>query len=391
MSDELKPYAVTEAVSKGRAYPEPPHPYRSDFERDRDRIIHSSAFRRLEGKTQVFSPGLDDYYRSRLTHSIEVAQIGRTIAKVLGLNESLTEAICLAHDLGHPPFGHTGEKTLNELMADHGGFEHNAQTLRIVTLLEHPYPAFMGLNLTYETRLGLARKCVEAVRRRASLASISDRGFRIAESSCGAGPQFEGEVNCTLEGQVADVADRIAYNCHDLEDGLRARLIEGNQMRHVQIYAEATHKVGVERIPDWTIRRTRTAKTITDRLVSDCIDNSRRQIAEAGIRTAYDACNRAEDLISLSPQSDRDLAQLEQFLHANLYHHERLVAAAQRTRGWLTELFGQLCRDPHRMPSYFRDFIPEYGLQRAVCDYIAGMTDRYCLKLLGVIEPTPVR
>ena len=180
---------------------------------------------------------------------------------------------------------------------------------------------------------------------------------------------------------MADVADRIAYNCHDLEDGLRARLIEGNQMRHVQIYVEATRKVGVERIPDWTIRRTRTAKTITDRLVSDCIDNSRRQIAEAGIRTAYDACNRAEDLVSLSPESDRQLAELERFLHANFYGHEKLLAAAQRTRGWLTELFEQLCREPHRMPSYFRDFIPEYGLQRAVCDYIAGMTDRYCLKL----------
>ena len=181
MSDGLSPYAVTEAVSQGRVFPEPPHAYRSDFERDRDRIIHSSAFRRLEGKTQVFSPGVNDYYRSRLTHSIEVAQIGRTIAKVLGLNESLTEAICLAHDLGHPPFGHTGEEVLNDLMADCGGFEHNAQTLRIVTLLEHPYPGFMGLNLMYETRLGLARKAVAAgeAKRRA------DFGFRI--SDCGFG------------------------------------------------------------------------------------------------------------------------------------------------------------------------------------------------------------
>jgi dGTPase len=414
MPDGLQSYAVTEAVSKGRAFPEPPHPYRSDFERDRDRIIHSSAFRRLEGKTQVFSPGLDDYYRSRLTHSIEVAQIGRTIAKVLGLNESLTEAICLAHDLGHPPFGHSGEEALNDLMAGYGGFEHNAQTLRIVTLLEHPYPAFMGLNLMYETRLGLARKCVQAAERRTGRASISDFGFRIADSMGGSvkaeglgdgftepaehhrqaalddatpaiiNPQFGAEVNCTLEGQVADVADRIAYNCHDLEDGLRARLTEGNQMHDVQIYVEAARKVGVERIPDWTIRRTRTAKTITDRLVSDCIDNSRRQIAESGIRTAYEACARAEDLVSLSSQSDRLLADLERFLHTNFYGHERLREAAQRAKGWLAELFGQLRRDPHRMPSYFRDFIPEHGLHRVVCDYIAGMTDRYCLKLLSV-------
>ncbi|MBN1509094.1 MAG: dNTP triphosphohydrolase [Sedimentisphaerales bacterium] len=363
MSDGLQSYAVKEAVSKGRAFSEPPHPYRSDFERDRDRIIHSSAFRRLEGKTQVLSPGLDDYYRSRLTHSIEVAQIGRTIAKVLGLNENLTEAICLGHDLGHPPFGHSGEQVLNELMAGYGGFEHNAQTLRIVTLLEHPYPAFLGLNLMYETRLGLAKH-------NSPYDLSEDRSFA--------------EANCTLEGQVADVADRIAYNCHDLEDGLRARLIDGNQMRHVQIYTDATKKVGVERIPDWTIRRTRTAKTITDRLVSDCIDTSHRQIADAGIQTPCQACDRAEDLVRLSDESDGLLAELERFLYADFYHHEKLVTAAQRARGWLTELFEQLCRDPQRMPGYFRDFIPEHGLHRVVCDYIAGMTDRYCLKRLGV-------
>ena len=185
MSDGLSPYAVTEAVSQGRIFPEPPHSYRSDFERDRDRIIHCSAFRRLEGKTQVFSPGINDYYRSRLTHTIEVAQIGRTIAKVLGLNESLTEAICLAHDLGHPPFGHTGEDVLNELMADCGGFEHNAQTLRIVTLLEHPYPEFMGLNLMYETRLGLARKSIAAAKRKRGdyQLRIADCGLRIPASA----------------------------------------------------------------------------------------------------------------------------------------------------------------------------------------------------------------
>ncbi len=375
MVDGLGSYAAAEAASRGRAYPEPPHLYRSDFERDRDRIIHSSAFRRLEGKTQVFTPGLDDYYRSRLTHSIEVSQIGRTLAKVLGLNESLTEAICLAHDLGHPPFGHTGEDTLNDLMVDHGGFEHNAQTLRIVTLLEHPYPAFMGLNLMYETRLGLARKC-EGLLKDQGVDSHSDQRFYASTL-----PRFHA-LNCTLEGQIADIADRIAYNCHDLEDGLRARLIDGNQMRDIQIYTDATRKVGVERIPDWTIRRTRTAKTITDRLVSDCIETSRRRIFEAGVRTVRDVCDHAEDLIGLSAEGDRELTQLERFLLANLYHHERLLEAAKNARRWLTELFGQLCRDPHRMPSYFRDFIPQYGLERAVCDYIAGMTDRYCLKVL---------
>ncbi len=386
-------------MSKGRVYPEPPHPYRSDFERDRDRIIHSSAFRRLEGKTQVFSPGIKDDYRSRLTHTIEVAQIGRTIAKVLGLNESLTEAICLAHDLGHPPFGHTGERVLNELMADCGGFEHNAQTLRIVTLLEHPYPAFMGLNLMYETRLGLFRKTKAGRQRTDNRRRRTKDGRQTTEdrrrtTEGSAAPRHPSsvvrppssdfdEVNCTLEGQVADVADRIAYNCHDLEDGMRARLIDGNQMRHLDLYAEAARRVAVERIPDWTIRRTRVAKTIIDHLVSDCIDHSRANIAQAGIQTSFEACARTEDLIALSPESDRRLADLEQFLLRNFYQHETLREAAAKARGWLTELFGQLCHEPGRMPSYFRGFIPDYGLPRAVCDYIAGMTDRYCLKLLG--------
>jgi dGTPase len=347
-------------------YPEPPHPYRSDFERDRDRIIHSSAFRRLEGKTQVFSPGLDDYYRSRLTHTIEVAQIGRTIAKVLGLNESLTEAICLGHDLGHPPFGHTGEAVLDELMADYGGFEHNAQTLRIVTLLEHPYPAFMGLNLMYETRLGLAKHRIQ-------YEMPADHSLE--------------EVNCTLEGQVADVADRIAYDCHDLEDGLRSRLIAGSQMQHLELYVEAAEQVGADRIQDWTIRRTRTAKAITDKLVSDCLNTSRRNIAEADIRTAYDACHREENLVALSPRNDALLADLETFLVANLYHHEILMETAANVKSGLTELFARLCRAPDLMPGYFQSFIPEYGLPRAVCDYIAGMTDRFCLKTLERIHP----
>jgi dGTPase len=392
MCDGLRPYAVTEAVSKGRVYPEPPHPYRSDFERDRDRVIHCSAFRRLEGKTQVFSPGLDDYYRSRLTHSIEVAQIGRTIAKVLGLNESLTEAICLAHDLGHPPFGHTGEEVLDELMADHGGFEHNAQTLRIVTFIEHPYPAFAGLNLMYETRLGLARKCIPAEQRKST--GISDCGFRIADSGRGANPQsviinpqFHGELNCTLEGQIADVADRIAYNGHDLEDGLRARLIAGSQMQHLELYVEAAAQVGADRIQDWTVRRTRTAKAIIERLVSDCIDTSCRSIAEAGVQTACDACRREEDLVRLSPRSDVLLSDLERFLLSHFYHHEILLETAAKVRYWLAGLFERFCQEPDLMPGYFQGFIPEHGLARAVCDYIAGMTDRFCLKTLARIDP----
>ncbi|MCK5001334.1 MAG: dNTP triphosphohydrolase, partial [Anaerohalosphaera sp.] len=196
MNSPLAAYALTAEQSRGRQYPTPPHPYRSHFQRDRDRVIHSQAFRRLEGKTQVFTPSMNDNYRNRLTHSIEVAQIGRTIARTLNLNEDLTEAICLAHDIGHSPFGHAGEHVLNKLMASHDGFEHNIQAMRLVDLLEHPYPDFAGLNLMYETRLGLAKH-----------SSPYDSPEQIASF-----PQ----KHCSLEGQIADIADRIAYNCHDL-------------------------------------------------------------------------------------------------------------------------------------------------------------------------------
>ena len=363
MSEELSPYAVTAGTSRGRAHPEKPHPYRSDFERDRDRIIHCSAFRRLEGKAQVFTPGLDDYYRTRLTHSIEVAQIGRTIAKELGLNESLTEAICLAHDLGHSPFGHNGERVLNDLLAEFGGFEHNRQTLRIVDLLEHPYPAFMGLNLMYETRLGLAKH-------RSTYDNPQGQAFS--------------EKNCSLEGQIADLADRIAYNCHDLEDGQRARLIGAEQLKSVNIFAEAQKQMDAEAIADRTIRRTRTAKAIIDKLVSDCIAASRKTLAETNPETVDEVFARSENLIVLSAERDAELSELEEFLMQNFYLHETLVQTADKVETWLGQLFAKFCREPGLMPGYFQRFIGRNGLQRAACDYIAGMTDRFCLKMLGI-------
>jgi len=365
MSGELADYAVAEKVSRGRQFAEKPHPYRLDFERDRDRIIHSSAFRRLEGKTQVFTPGLDDYYRTRLTHSIEVAQIGRTIAKELRLNESLTEAICLAHDLGHPPFGHAGEIILNELMNNFGGFEHNRQTLRIVDLLEHPYPRFMGLNLMYETRLGLAKH-------KGPYDKPHDEIFA--------------ELNCSLEGQVADVADRIAYNCHDLEDAMRARLISPEQLQNIEIFIEAESRIDATRIRDRTIRRTRTAKAIIDKLVGDCIDNSKKTLAQANIKTVSDVYNRTENLIALAPSNDAKLVELEKFLLQNFYQHKSLVETAGKVKTWLEQLFERLCQEPQLMPGYFRQFIPKEGLERTVCDYIAGMTDRFCLKMLAPLE-----
>ena len=361
MSDELSSYAVTEKVSRGRAFPEQPHPYRSGFERDRDRIIHCSAFRRLEGKTQVFTPGLDDSYRTRLTHSIEVAQIGRTIAKELRLNESLTEAICLAHDLGHPPFGHAGEKVLNDLMRRFNGFEHNKQTLRIVDLLEHPYPDFMGLNLMYETRLGLAKHT-----------STYDQ------------PQNGtfNESNCSLEGQIANIADRIAYNCHDLEDGLRAGLIKSEQLKAIEIVQLARANINAETIKDWIIRWTRTAKAIIDMLVSDCLETSKKLLADANVKSVGDVYTSRQNLISISAESEAELAELEDFLMQNFYTHKSLLQTSDKIRTWLEKLFKRFSDKPELMPGYFQRFIKDQGLERTVCDYIAGMTDRFCLNLL---------
>ena len=356
--------AVTEKNSRGRAFPEKPHPYRSDFERDRDRIIHCSAFRRLEGKSQVFTPGLDDYYRTRLTHSIEVAQIGRTIAKELGLNESLTEAVCLAHDLGHSPFGHAGEKVLDELMAGSGGFEHNRQSLRIVDLLEHPYPGFTGLNLMYETRLGIA---------------LHQSPYDKTQD------EILSEKHCSLEGQIADVADRIAYNCHDLEDGMRARLISTEQLKSVKIFAEAQNRINAGTIKDFAICRTRTAKAIIDKLVGDCLEASKKTLTEANPKTPDEIYAAYTNLITLPPESYVELADLEKFLLHEFYLHESLLETAEKVKNWLGRLFEGLCDKPELMPGYFQSFIPQQGLQRTVCDYIAGMTDRFCLKMVEEI------
>lgn len=361
MSNKRTAYAVDEDKSRGRKFATDTHPYRSAFQRDRDRIIHSQAFRRLEGKTQVFTPGLNDSYRNRLTHSLEVAQIGRTIARVLGLNESLTEAICLAHDIGHSPFGHAGEDVLNDLMAEHGGFEHNTQALRIVDLLEHPYPGFQGLNLMYETRLGLAKH---------SGPFDSPQAGDFSES------------HPSLEGQIADLADRIAYNCHDLEDGLRSRLIEEDQLKDVELFTRARQMIDAEKITDHTLRRIRTAKSVIDILVSDTITASGKAIKLSGVVTLQDVYDHDTYLIKLSEATDAGLAKLEKFLLNNMYLHPELKEFAGKVEIWLSELFEKIVSDPKIMPGYYQSFIATQGLERTVCDYISGMTDRYCKQQL---------
>jgi dGTPase len=361
MTDFLQSYAVTETNSKGRRYPEPRHAYRAAFERDRDRIIHTSAFRRLEGKTQVFMPQTNDHYRTRLTHSIEVAQIGRTIAKSLGVNEALTEAICLAHDLGHSPFGHSGEAVLNELTKTCGGFEHNFQTLRIVDLLERPYPDFVGLNLMYETRLALAKH-----------RSLYDS------------PKIEDftEKNCSLEGQIADLADRIAYNCHDLEDGLRAKLLNFEMIMKIELCAQAAERCEADKISDNLIRNTRIAKTIIDMLVGDCIETSRGTIASIHIENLQQVLNNSKNFIMLSPDAGNALIELEIFLLNDMYEHQTVKAVSVQAAEWLEKVFDKFRNKPDLMPSYYQSLIGEFGLERTVCDYIAGMTDWYCREML---------
>lgn len=361
MTDKLSPFAVTVERSAGRRFPAAPHPYRTDFDRDRDRIIHSQAFRRLEGKTQVFTPGINDSYRNRLTHSIEVAQIGRTIARALGLNESLTETICLAHDIGHSPFGHTGETVLAKLTVGVGGFEHNRQALRIVDLLEHPYPGFQGLNLMYETRLGLAKH-----------SSPYDK------PTVG---EFK-ERQSSLEGQIADVADRIAYNCHDLEDGLRSKLINEDQLKDTALFCQAREKIGAKDIQDYTLRRISTAKSIIDILVTDAIGASAAAIRNSKINSIQGVYDLPTRLIVVSDRADKDLKALEKFLLTNMYLHSSLLETAKQIDLCLTELFTKITNKPEIMPPYFQKFIPAEGLERTVCDYIAGMTDRFCLSTL---------
>ncbi len=356
-------YAVTESCSKGRFYDEPQHSYRKPFERDRDRIIHSSAFRRLEGKTQVFTPSLNDHYRTRLTHSIEVAQIGRTIARALNLNEDLTEAICLAHDLGHSPFGHAGENILDEIMKDHNGFEHNRQSLRIVEIIEKPYPDYTGLNLMYETRLGLAKH---------------HSPFDNPESDT---TKFEEPVP-SLEGQIADLADRIAYNCHDLEDGMRSRIINLDQVKEIRLCRNAIEKVRVDKIEDIFIKRIRIAKAVIDHLVSDLIATSKSIIDGNNIQTVEDVYKSENYLIAISSRADEDLKQLETFLMNNFYMSEKLLPASDLAKKCLTVLFYYFRQRPEKMPKYFQAFIDKAGLERAVCDYVSGMTDRYCMDLI---------
>jgi dGTPase len=357
--ERLAPWAVRSADSRGRLVPEPEHLYRTVFQRDRDRVVHSRAFRRLEYKTQVFVHHEGDHYRNRLTHTLEGAQIARTIARALRLNEDLAEAVALAHDLGHPPFGHAGERVLNELLRDAGGFDHNRQTLRVVDLLEERYPRFRGLNLSWETREGILK-----------------HGCRWEHPV----PVPERGAQPSLEAQVADRADEIAYSNHDLDDGLRSELIDLDQLAEISLWREA-HQAVRARIPGAgdAVIRAQTIVALINRLVGDLIESSAERLEGAALADA-DALRAApERLLGYAAAVEKALRELKDFLFGNLYHHPHVIATNERAERVLCELWHAYRSDPGLLPPQVRARFGEDGELRAVADYVAGMTDRFAL------------
>ena len=359
-------YACDPALSRGRRHPEPDAPTRTQFQRDRDRIVHSTAFRRLVYKTQVFLNHEGDLFRTRLTHSLEVAQLGRSIARSLGLGEDLVEAIALAHDLGHTPFGHAGQDALNDCMGAHGGFEHNLQSLRVVDELEERYPAFDGLNLSFETREGILKHCS-----RANAAKLEE------QEPDGVGSRFLDGTRPSLEAQLCNLADEIAYNAHDIDDGVRSGLITVEQLAGIRLFWRFREEALTEyprlegrRMLYEAIRRMLSAQ------VYDVIDATREAIATHGVASVDDV-RRAPVLVRFSDPMRQDSAQLKHFLLRNLYRHPQVVDTTNAARQVVRELFMAYAADPSQMQAAFA---ARADRERAVADYVAGMTDRFAAR-----------
>ncbi|MFM8408859.1 MAG: deoxyguanosinetriphosphate triphosphohydrolase [Alphaproteobacteria bacterium] len=357
----LAPYAVGPANARGRLHQEPESAHRSPWQRDRDRIVHSSAFRKLQYKTQVFVNHEGDYYRTRLTHTVEGAQITRTIARALRLNEDLAEAVVLAHDLGHTPFGHAGEKVLDGLMEGHGGFEHNLQSLRIVERLEERYAAFPGLNLTWEVREGIAKHSGDYDR-------PSIRRFDPSLAPC-------------LEAQIADFADEIAYNCHDIDDGLQSAMLRPDAMDDVELWREhfAEARASSPGAP-FSIVRYQTVRRILDAMVSELVRHTEEQIRIRGIASIADVQAVKPRIAGYGPEMQRKIRELKRFLMENLYMHVRVTRMGMKARTVITGLFRTYMDEPRQMPPHVYAQV-EQGepVARVIADYVAGMTDRFAL------------
>ena len=356
----LAPYGMRSRDSRGRAYSEDEPIERTVFQRDRDRILHTTAFRRLEYKTQVFVNYEGDYYRTRLTHTLEVAQIGRTLARALGANEDLVEAVCLAHDLGHPPFGHAGEAALARLMTEHGGFDHNRQSLRIVTELERRFPEFPGLNLTWEVREGIVKHETE---------------YDVADAE-----GYDPEVRGTLEAQLSNVADELAYTAHDLDDGLRSAIITPSQLEGLDLWTVLAHSLGWTTLEIDELARHRLIRRLIGLEVNDLLRATAERIQRSGA-DSVDALQRLTyNVAGFSEETAGRNRQLKDFLYRNMYQHHRVVRMQVKADSILEDLFNAYTRNPEILPESVPP--PEAGTDgyRAVCDYIAGMTDRFALQ-----------
>jgi dGTPase len=355
----LAPYAMKSGESKGRQYQEEEHLYRTRFQRDRDRVIHTSAFRRLEYKTQVFVYHEGDYYRTRLTHSLEVAQIARTICKSLQLNEDLAEAVALSHDLGHPPFGHTGQNVLNRLMKGYGGFEHNKQSLRIVKLLEKRYPEFDGLNLTWEVMEGISKHTQDA-----DNPITSDESVRFP----------------SLEAQVADFADGIAYNAHDLDDGITSELLDLDQLRKVSLWKENEKRFDEKYTGlDFKLKKYQVVRSIINELISDFRQATLDNLDHHQVATLHDVRHAPFRIAAFGKEVAEKNKELKQFLHKNMYSHRKVLRMEFKAELTLEGIFKAYTKMPGLLPEPVQKNLQGASLERRICDYVSGMTDRYAI------------
>jgi dGTPase len=356
----LAPYGIRSRDSKGRSYPENEPAYRTAYQRDRDRVIHTSAFRRLEYKTQVFINIEGDYYRTRLTHTLEVTQIGRTIARALGANEDLVEAICLAHDLGHSPFGHSGENALNRLLKDNGGFDHNKQSLRIVTKLERRFDGFPGLNLTWEVREGIVKHETE---------------YDISDAS-----DYDPELRGHLEAQIANAADEIAYTAHDLDDGLRSGMITPDMLNGLTLWEILVESVGWQGPILDELNRHRLIRRLIGMTVTDLVTTTSQRIFDSRANSLNELQQLSFNVIGLSEDNNQRNRKLKDFLYNHLYRHPRVIRMQVKAERIISNLYDAYLAEPSILPHHVQTLVESRGLERTICDYIAGMTDRYAIE-----------
>jgi dGTPase len=359
-AQSLAPYGIRSRDTRGRSHAEDEPAYRTSFQRDRDRILHTTAFRRLEYKTQVFINDEGDYYRTRLTHTLEVAQIGRSLARALGANEDLVESICLAHDLGHPPFGHSGEFALSRLMLDYGGFDHNKQSLRIVTELEHRYIDFAGLNLTWEVLEGIVKHETEY--------DQSD-----AES-------FSPDLRGHIEAQICNAADEMAYTAHDLDDGLRSGLITIDMLSGISLWEMTTDSLAWQNSQLNELDRHRIIRRLIGTEVTELVQATDQRLRESGVRSVDELQRLPYNVVGFSEDMHRRNRQLKDFLYSHLYRHYRVVRMAVKAERVISDLFHAYQAEPTMLPKHIQDMIEKRGLERTICDYIAGMTDRFAIE-----------